>query len=198
VAGRTEKEREKDKVTLRRQGLLKRERQTLKEIQRKSRLIQKKLFAQVEFKKAKTVMFYIAKSGEVETEEMIKESLKNKKKVVVPKVNGDDLKLCELLNWNDDLKIGTFGIKEPKEEALRPVALEEIDLMIAPGISFDLKGNRLGYGRGYFDRLLAKLSKRTKVFGLAFDLQIVEDVPSFFHDRALNKIITEQRIIERF
>lgn len=184
------------KEDLRQDSLLKRKKQTQEEIGHRSRLIKNKLFKLKMYKEAETIMFYVAKSGEVETERMIKESLKNKKKVVIPKVKGDDLIPSELLDWDKDLETGSFGIKEPKEETLRPISVDKIDIVIVPGICFDLEKNRVGYGKGYFDRFLSKLSKKTKTIGIAFDSQIVKDIPRFSHEQALDMIITEKRMIE--
>ncbi|MEA3369239.1 MAG: 5-formyltetrahydrofolate cyclo-ligase [Candidatus Ratteibacteria bacterium] len=195
MAGRIEREK-RIKQIMRRQGLLKREKQTPTAIRRKSRQIKQKLFRMPEYRQAKTVMFYAAKFGEVETGEMIKETLKKKKKAAVPKVKKTGLIPSELLDWAKDLKKGAFGIKEPMDEALRPLALEKIDLVIVPGICFDIKKNRLGYGYGYYDCFLARLPKRAKLFGLAFELQLVGGIPSFANDKSLDKIITEKRVIE--
>ena len=195
MAGRIEREK-RIKQIMRRQGVLKRGKQTSTAVRRKSRQIKQKLFRMPEYRQAKMVMFYAAKFGEVETEEMIKETLKKKKKVAVPKVKGKELVSSELRDWTKDLTKGAFGIKEPKDEALRPLALEKIDLVIVPGICFDTKKNRLGYGYGYYDRFLARLPKRVKVFGLAFELQFVGAIPCLPNDKNLGKIITEKRVIE--
>ncbi len=195
MAGRIDEKRKRIKEIMRRQGLLKRGKQTAVVIRRKSRLIKQKLFQMPEYRQAQTVMFYAAKIGEVDTEEMIKETLKKKKKVVVPKVKGKKLIPFELRDWAADLKKGAFGIKEPKDEALRSLSLETIDLVIVPGICFDMKKNRLGYGYGYYDRFLAKLPERTKAFGVAFELQFIGTIPCLQNDENLDKIITEKRII---
>ena len=187
---------ERIKEIMRRQGLLKRGKQTPASIRRKSRLIKQKLFRMSEYRQAETVMFYVANFGEVETEKMIKETLKKKKKVAVPKVKGKELIPSELRSWAKDLKKGAFGIQEPTDEAFRPLSLETMDLVVVPGICFDKGKNRLGYGYGYYDRFLAKLPEKAKTFGLAFELQFVGTIPCFPNDKNLDKIITEERVIK--
>ena len=155
---------------------------------RKSSIIKNKLFRANVFKRAKIVMFYIAFKGEVETEEMIKEAQKSGKIVTVPVCKPHKLALepC-ILDSHANLKRGPYGVKEPVEE--RCVPLSALQLVIVPGIAFDKKGNRLGRGKGYYDRLLQKLPKKIKSIGLAFDFQILLSVPSSTHDVAVGRVI---------
>jgi len=155
---------------------------------RKSSLIKNKLFRTEVFKKAKIVMFYIAFKGEVETEEMIKEAIKLGKIVTVPVCKPHKLALepC-ILDSHAHLKQGPYGVKEPAEE--RCVPLSALQLVIVPGVAFDKKGNRLGRGKGYYDRLLQKLPKTTESIGLAFDFQILSSVPFHAHDVAVARVI---------
>ena len=192
---RTGKKRERIREIMRRQGILKRKSFPQAEVLEKSRKIMAKLLNQEEFIEAETVMFYMAKNGEVETKEMIKEALRGKKRVVIPEVKEENLIPKEIKNLSKDLKKGSFGIMEPKGKRLKIVPVKEIDLVVVPGIFADLKKHRLGYGRGYFDRFLSHLSKGKKTIGLFFDSQIVKKLPAFEHDRALDRILTEKRII---
>jgi 5-formyltetrahydrofolate cyclo-ligase len=89
---------------------------------------------------------------------------------------------------------GAYNILEPRQECVNEVSPESIDLMIVPGVAFDCQGNRIGHGMGYYDRLLQK-KMRAHYFGLAFELQIVESIPSEKHDIKVEKIVTEERII---
>ena len=125
---------------------------------RKSRTILEKLLRQKEFIKAKIVMFYIAFDGEVNTEEMIKEAQKKGKIVTVPvcKKNRITLRPC-ILRENVGLQKGPYGVCEPANKSfIRP---KDLDLVIVPGIAFDKKGNRLGRGKGCYDRFLKKLPR---------------------------------------
>ena len=127
---------------------------------------------------------------------MIKESFKIKKQVVVPKTDKCNRTiLCSSLTRWDDLIIGAYTILEPRQECLNKVSLESIDLIIIPGIAFDCQGNRIGHGMGYYDKLL---KKNMNAHRLAFELQIVENIPTDRQDVKVEKIVTEERIITCF
>ena len=125
---------------------------------------------------------------------MIKEAL-NEKKVVVPISNKKDcsLTLSELKDW-DDLEASSYGILEPKKEKIKEISIDEIDLIIVPGVAFDKFGNRLGHGKGYYDRLLKNAN--TTIIGLAFEFQTIEKIPTDEHDKPVDIIITEDRIMK--
>jgi 5-formyltetrahydrofolate cyclo-ligase len=165
------------------------------EILEKSRRIKDQLFHTQEFKDAKTILFYISYHNEVNTHEMIQDSLMMKKRIVVPKtdVNTRTITCSAFTQW-DDLRQGPYTILEPRQECVKEVSLDTIDLIVLPGIAFDCHGNRIGHGLGCFDRLLQK-KIHAHLFGLAFELQIVESIPPEKHDKKVEKIITEDRII---
>jgi len=159
----------------------------------KSKRIRGKLFALPEFKAAKTVLFYSAKGSEVETKRAIKKTLSSGKKVGLPIVKGKNLFFSQILQFGE-LSPSTFGILEPKE--CRPISLDKADLTIIPGIAFDTQGNRIGFGKGFYDRFLEKIPERVLKIGLAFELQITATVPKTLTDIPVDKIITEKRIIK--
>ena len=165
----------------------------------KSRRIQERLFALKEFLNSKTITFYAAKKtdGEVETEQMIKDSLRMTKRVLVPITDKPSRRLIfsELRDYEKELVPGIFDIPEPKEKYRRIVPPENTDLVIVPGIVFDPRGYRLGYGFGYYDRFLTMLSTEIPTVGLAFEFQIVETLPIEKQDVPVHKIITEKRVI---
>ena len=166
--------------------------QTEKDRFKKSRVILKKLFAIREFKQARTILFYASFDGEVETLEMMKQTQRLGKKIALPAIIKDQKKLVPALieNLEDDLQPGPYGIKEPKEGCLRFVGLEQIDLIIVPGIAFDKKKNRLGRGKGYYDRFLSAVPASIPAFGLAFDFQIVDCLPRpEKHDVKVSRVI---------
>lgn len=155
---------------------------------RKSRLIKDKLLKTKLFKKAKIVMFYIAFKGEVDTENMIKEAKKSGKILAVPVCKEDRMTLrpCMLDN-NAKFKRGPYGVCEPVlEKTIKP---EDLGLVIVPGLAFDKKGNRLGRGKGCYDRFLRKIPKDTPSIGLAFKFQILPSVPTEAHDVSVKKVI---------
>jgi 5-formyltetrahydrofolate cyclo-ligase len=158
----------------------------------KSREIEERLFSLPEFKAARTILFFASFRSEVDTGSMIRRALAFGHRVVLPRVKGAELELLEISDLDRDVTPGAWGIPEPHEP--RPVRLEEIDLIIVPGAAFDCRGNRLGYGAGFYDKLLPAFPKMT--VALAFDLQIVPHVPADLHDVPIKKIITERRVIE--
>lgn len=171
------------------------------EVSAKSIRIQKLLFSLPEFRRAKTVCFYVAKGNEVQTERAIKDSIKLGKRVLVPitdKKTGK-LALSELLNYDDELEPGAFGVLEPKPACRRIVPATEADLIIVPGVVFDLHGHRLGYGKGYYDRFLREISalKTDAPFiGLAYEYQVLNEIPHGSDDISVHKIVTEKRVIK--
>ena len=154
----------------------------------KSRLIKNKLFRLKVFRKAKRIMFYLAYDGEVETEEMIKEAMKQGKIVAVPvcKVKEKKIIPCKI-GPDTEFNRGPYGIKEPRKKI--PLPLKELDLVIVPGVAFDKKGMRLGRGKGYYDFFLKELPKKTTTIGLAFDFQIVPRLPSLSHDMPVDRVL---------
>jgi len=169
------------------------------EVLDKSRRIRENLFSLPEFRCARTIAFYVSKdeAKEVRTQEMILEALKTGKRVVVPFVTGDSMEFSEISGLSD-LSPGTFGIQEPRPEIRRPVPLKEIDLVIVPGVAFDMSGGRIGYGRGFYDRFLRRfLSERpdARLIGLAFEAQIVEKVERKSSDVPVHILVTEERVV---
>jgi len=122
---------------------------------------------------------------------MIRQALAAGKRVVLPKVKGKELALFEIKKFDTDVSAGAWGIPEPREQS--PAALESVDLIIVPGLAFDERGNRLGYGAGFYDKLLAAFTKTTAA--LAYEAQVVPEVPAAKHDVPIQKIVTEKRII---
>jgi 5-formyltetrahydrofolate cyclo-ligase len=142
------------------------------------------------FRLAKTVCCYVSLPDEVQTGPLIMRMLEAGKRVVVPKVQGRRLALFEVRDPARELASGAFGVLEPTPGALRPVALERLDLVLVPGLAFDRRGHRLGRGEGYFDRLLARLPKSTPTIGVCYDFQRVDRLPNEPHDQAVGAVIS--------
>ena len=179
------------KDTIRKQVLEKRFRLSPREQRTKSADIERTLFSLPEFRAAPRVLFFASFQSEVDTHHMIRRSLAEGKHVVLPKVRGKELDLIEIASFDRDVAPGAWGIPEP--ETGTPVTLKDIDLIIVPGSVFDERGNRVGYGGGFYDRLLPAYHGPT--VALAFELQIVAAVPADPHDVPVRKIVTEKRII---
>lgn len=166
--------------------------QTEEEREKKSEKIARKLFSLKEFKRAKVVMFFVSKDGEVQTKQMIAKAQALGKRIVVPHINHKTKKMlaCQIKDMEQELCKGPYGIHQPREDCKRTVSLKSIDLVVVPGIAFSLKGQRLGRGGGYFDRFLKRIPMETFRVGLAFDFQVVEDIPSFSHDEPVDLVIS--------
>lgn len=142
------------------------------------------------FRSASRIAFYHALPGEVQTAEFI-EKWHGKKDFYLPVVEGNDLRLVPY-RGNKHLKAGSFGILEPIAEenaATEATNHPAIDLIIVPGVAFDRKNNRLGRGKGYYDRLLSEL--HVPKIGLCFDFQLFNEIPVEPFDRKMNQVISE-------
>lgn len=146
-------------------------------------------------KKAKTVLLYCSLPDEVYTMDIIHALHKQDKRIVLPKViSGCDMELREYTGDND-LEKGSFGIMEPCGDLFSDYAC--IDVAVIPGMAFDKNGNRLGRGKGYYDRCLAKIQeaekngKREHIYkiGICFGFQMVEEVPADSHDIPMDMVI---------
>jgi len=162
------------------------------EKKQKSGIIKDKLFNEKAFKEAKVVMFYVSLKDEVSTLSMIDEAIKIGKRVCVPVIIKEEKRLIagEIKDRTMDLERQHFGIYQPKAGHVKEVPLEDIDVIVVPGIAFDKKNVRLGRGHGYYDRFLCALPNDTKTIGLAFDFQVLEDLPKDSHDIPVWKTIT--------
>jgi 5-formyltetrahydrofolate cyclo-ligase len=146
------------------------------------------------FHDAQTVMAYMNFAAEFSTSEIVRAALDRDKVLILPKVNKDDrqLDLFRVENIDTDLSPGIWGILEPNPDRCEKISAEEIDFMLIPGVAFDANCNRLGYGGGYYDRLLEELGPFTILVAPAFAVQIVDRVPVEPHDIPLNLVVTEQ------
>lgn len=162
-------------------------------LKEKSERIKQLLFQITEFKASNTILFYASLSGEVQTKGMIEHALSIGKRVALPKISGERMSLHKISTW-DELEKNGMGIPEPKGS--NGIPLEEICLIVVPGIAFDRAGNRLGRGKGYYDRLLSEADADTPRIALAFSFQIADSVPTAANDQKVHKIITEDGTIE--
>lgn len=187
-----------EKQRLRKEVLARRDKLTTALRVIRSADILQKLFELEAVRSATWIHFYVSCGGEVETTGMIAHALSLGKRVAVPKMEpaSKQLVLSELKDPVRELSPGPKGISEPKPEAFRPVEIDTMDLFVVPGVAFDEKGNRLGQGAGYYDRLLAEVSDRIPIIALAFELQIVGRVPTNNHDVRVDWIMTEKRVIK--
>jgi 5-formyltetrahydrofolate cyclo-ligase len=184
-----------DKAYLRKEILSRRDRIPEAARKIKGSKIQERLFALQEFRASKAVFFFASFRSEADTFVMIRKSLDEGKKVVLPKVEGKDLGLYEIRGL-DELVPGCMGIPEPSVLGDdRKVGINDVDIVIIPGAAFDETGNRIGYGGGYYDRLLAGLRKSVPVIAPAYEEQVIDSVPAEPHDKKVSIIVTDRREI---
>lgn len=157
------------------------------EIAKRSKTIQEFVIKSKEFESAKVVGTYYAVGSEVTTELIIKRATILGKKIALPRVEEDKITFYEPSSTKSLIR-GRFGILEPQPYE----QMNDIDILIVPGIAFDKKGNRLGYGMGFYDRLLS--CKRTFSIGLAYSFQLLENLPHDKYDKRLDAIASEDGI----
>jgi len=189
------------KSELRKQILARRDALSGDELDARSRAIWERLCGLPEFERARCVMFFANFGSEVRTLPMIEQTLRLGKRVALPRclTSTRELDVREVCDCGEHLCPGVWGIPEPHPELCEPVAPCEIDLLIAPGVAFDESGHRLGYGGGFYDSFLKLLKKErpnVPVVALAFELQIVDNVPTGPDDVPIPLILTENRTID--
>ncbi|HEX4128553.1 MAG TPA: 5-formyltetrahydrofolate cyclo-ligase [Pirellulales bacterium] len=149
---------------------------------------------------ARTVMFYVDVRAEVRTRHYLPRVLGHGKRIVVPWCNSDgELELFHLENM-DELAIGMYKILEPREDlrllSHKQIGIQELDLVMVPGVAFDRRGARMGHGKGYYDKLLENARPDTPLVALAFECQLFPEIPTQDHDVFMDKIITEAAVYD--
>src|SRR5450432_764223 len=150
-----------------------------------------------EFAAATTIMLYLSSHSEVDTSQLALRGWQAGKTIIVPKVFLHEKRMLpiEITSLNNNLTTSTLGVREPVGG--KPVPVNFIDLVIVPGLGFSTTGHRIGRGMGFYDRFLAQSEFLGLSCGLAFDEQIVEQLPVLDHDVPLSMLVTD-RSIRRF
>ena len=187
----------KRKADLRRVLLQKRRHQSPGEKHRKSSEILQNCRSLDVIREAPLVCSYISFGEEVETESLVRSLLRERRRVAVPtqRTETGNPAFSEIRHW-EELSPNSLGIMEPARDFLRLLTVDSIPLFLVPGVGFDLSGARLGYGLGFYDRGLSGCSPEAVRIGLAFELQIVPQIPVASHDLGMDIIVTENRVIE--
>ncbi|NNF99075.1 MAG: 5-formyltetrahydrofolate cyclo-ligase [Desulfobacteraceae bacterium] len=159
--------------------------------------LEQRLFEFANFLESKIALLYVGLKNEVPSRNIIKKCYDYSKIVVLPAFNVEKVSmvLMKVDDMDKDLITGPRGILEPNPARCKKVPIDCIDIAIIPGIAMDEKGGRIGTGDGYYDRLIPKLPITTRKVGLAFENQILPQVPMESHDKHVDIIITESRII---
>ncbi|OVE73682.1 5-formyltetrahydrofolate cyclo-ligase [bacterium B13(2017)] len=142
--------------------------------------------------KDQLISVYVSTKNEVITYHIINEILK-KCNVWIPKCNGNLLEFYSISSI-EDLELGKFGILEPRSSLTKLKELNDLDLIIVPGIAFDINCNRLGRGKGFYDRCLSQLKKDVVRVGLAYDNQVLDNLPHNEYDQPVDYVITPSQV----
>ena len=163
----------------------------------KTRAIENRLFEFANFLESKIALLYVNTDNEVPTESIIKRSYDYNKIVVLPAYDPEkfEMNLMKVDHFAKDLVPGPRKVLEPDAKRCKAVPMDRIDIAILPGLAFDEKGGRIGTGRGYYDRLIPRLAITTRKVALTFEDQIVAQIPMESHDKHVDIIITDKRII---
>ena len=144
------------------------------------------------------VLAYASFGSEPTTDGFLRRVLEDGKALLLPRVGRDGLRLYEVRDVVRDLAPGTWGIREPVPNRCASVNLEEVNFALIPGVAFDRGGRRLGYGGGFYDRLLRdELPGGTPLVSGAFEVQIVDEVPVDWHDVPVDAVVTEKGVYPR-
>jgi 5-formyltetrahydrofolate cyclo-ligase len=163
-----------------------------------SQIICERLVGLEAYQKAATVMWYVDVRAEARTRHYLPTALTQGKRIIVPWCNtAGELELF-LLTSMDELALGMYRILEPKVElrALpeKQVTVQELDLVIVPGVAFDRRGGRMGHGKGYYDKLLQHARADTPLVALAFECQLFDEIPTADHDIFMDAVVTEKTV----
>lgn len=176
-----------DKAQLRKEIRNRKRQFTAQQLHELSFAVIQRLLNNTHLKEARTIMLYYSLPDEVDTHTIVDSLLMSGKTILLPRVTGEST--MELRHYTGplDLAQGAFGIMEPTGDVFTDYA--SVDLAVVPGMAFDMSGNRIGRGKGYYDRLLPLLKHAYKI-GVCFPFQMVESVPHGVYDTRMDEIVT--------
>lgn len=159
---------------------------------KRSHVVQDAVLASTPFVAAEAIALYASVHNEVRTDRLFAAALSAGKKVFFPRLENGRIVFVQVHSAGD-LQTGSFGVLEPSGGEI--ASPEDLDMVLVPGVGFDRQGHRIGYGLGYYDRALAAC--RNAIFlGLAYEFQVVENLPEEEHDIRLDFLVTEQGVVE--
>lgn len=163
---------------------------------KKDDIITKKFLESSSYKNSRNIFSYISYKSETDTKKIIETALKDGKNVYVPRTLYDK-RIMEVVKIDslDNLVEDRYGILEPEKDKKAVKDYDIFDLIIVPGTAFDKRGGRMGYGAGYYDKFFRKLRKKINKTALAYDFQIIGEVPMSRFDERVDLIITENEVI---
>ena len=157
----------------------------------KAKSIVQKVIAHPDYQKARVVALYRSMSSEVNTNELIRHALENGKIVVLPRVENEELVFYQITSSTEKLIKSRFGVEEPEAKDNMRVSKDRIDLVIVPGVCFDIEKSRMGFGKGYYDRFLKDMVAMK--IGICFEEQVIKEelLPVSEYDVRMDQLITD-------
>lgn len=182
-----------NKEALRQRGLKNRESLSSDEVCLKSEQIFEKIYSHhPDINQSEQVLAYYSFRNEVETRPFIENQITSSGSILLPRVEGNELRIHRIFDFSSG-SINKWGIWEPTIGTEIPFSeYKNIQIVIVPGVVFDAKGNRIGFGKGYYDRLLGNLSKESKKWGVCYECQIFPEIKPENHDIQMDAIFTER------
>ena len=164
------------------------------EIERLSQSACERLCRTAEFDKAKVVMLFLPLGKEINTGFAVERAFEQGKVVVVPKVLWADREMAavRMVSIDCEMRAGRYGLREPVSGGNVPI--DQIDLVVVPGLGFDAHGNRLGRGGGFYDRFLSNSDCRAVLCGLGFERQVIDELPTKKFDVKMDMLATDQQV----
>ncbi len=167
------------------------------ELAQKYKRIEHKLFEFANFMEAQLAFLYTPVSNEIPTEEIIKKALQIEKGLALPVFTDakNTINLYKISNYNKDLVLSANDIWEPNTERCKKITLEDVDIAIIPGLAFDDKGGRVGFGNNYYTKMITKLPETCRKVSLAYEEQVVDQIQMESRKYTVDIIITDKRVI---
>jgi 5-formyltetrahydrofolate cyclo-ligase len=181
------------KISLRQVMLKKRKQLSAEDCRNAGLHIQRALLESEEYVRAKHLVLYASIHNEVDLYVVMHDAMASGRKVLLPSIYDKGLIFREVTEASA-LRKGAFGIMEPSASN-RTYPPEQADLIVVPGVAFDLQGHRIGYGKGYYDKALHSLEGQGKLVAVCYDFQLVEEIAGEPHDVKVDMIITEKRVV---
>lgn len=163
----------------------------------KQKAVESNLLTFANFLEAELVLLYIQRSSELPTEKIIRTSLDVKKGIVLPAYSESrhSITLLRINNYDSDIIKTESDVMEPDPGVCKKIPLDQIDVALIPGLAFDEKGGRIGFGDGFYNRLISKLPETTRKIAIAFEEQIADHIQMESRKYNLDIIITDKRTI---